>query len=143
MHYHTSINPYTLHQIPCSRYTLFVVVCVPFDYHHPFIYIQVQDYYVYMRLQNRQNCMASLYRLFCVCFMLRNVSIPGAGTPHDYPKRQLSYMLLLTHWKNASHVTWQLLDGHINLFNEEYGEAVFSILSRSVLGDNIKSDFDQ
>ena len=86
--------------------------------------------------------MASLYRLFCVCFMLRNVSIPGAGTPHDYPKRQLSYMLLLTHWKNASHVTWQLLDGHINLFNEEYGEAVFSILSRSVLGDNIKSDFD-
>ena len=74
--------------------------------------------------------------------MLRNINIPGAGTPHDYPKRQLSYMLLLTHWKNVSHVTWQLLDGHINLFNEELGEAVFSILSRSVLGDNIKSDFD-
>ena len=78
----------------------------------------------------------------CTCFMLKSIKIPNHGTPHDYPKRILAHLLCMAYWTNIDHVTWRLLEGNVNLFNEEYGEMFFSILSRAVLGDHIKANFD-
>ena len=95
-----------------------------------------------MRFNKRDHCIRALYRLFCVCYMLRSVKAVGLTLAHDYPKRQLSYMLLLAYWQKTGHVTYSIMDGNMNLFNEEYGEIFFSTLSRCVLGDHIKADFD-
>ena len=74
--------------------------------------------------------------------MLRTVKVPGASTAHNYPRIQLSYMLVLEYLRQANHVSFDLMDGHMYLFNEEYGEIYFSMLSRCVLGDHYKSKFD-
>ena len=86
--------------------------------------------------------MASLYRMFCACYMLRKVKIPGAHSPHNYPRIQLAYMLTLEHWRSTGHVAFDVMDGNMYLLNEEYGEIYFSLLSRCVLGDYCKSNFE-
>ena len=84
----------------------------------------------------------ALYRLFIASLLLRNIKIPYKGTAHDYPKMQLSYLLLLEYWRVNKCVPWTMMKGNMNVFNEEYGEISFSILARCVLGDHIKSKFD-
>lgn len=95
-----------------------------------------------MKFNNRNNSIFALYRLFCAGFMLREVTAPGIRKAHNYPRRQLAYMLTLAHWAKTKHVTYDIMDGNMYMFNEEYGEIFFSTLSRCVLGDNIKADFD-
>jgi hypothetical protein len=80
--------------------------------------------------------------MFVVCYMLRKVKIDGMYAAHNYPRIQLAYMLSLEHLRSTNHVGFNLLDGHMYMFNEEYGEIYFSLLSRCVLGDHCKSDFD-
>ena len=86
--------------------------------------------------------MEALYRLFTVCFMLRSVSVEGLSKSHDYPKMQLTEMLMLEYWRKSGHAIWDMMDGNMSMFNEEFGEIFFSILSRCVLGDHVKSEFD-
>ncbi len=74
--------------------------------------------------------------------LLRNVRVPHTGKAHNYPKFQLSYLLLIEHWRTSKHVIWTMMRRNIHIFNEEYGEVFFSILGRSVLGDHVKSKFD-
>ena len=74
--------------------------------------------------------------------MLREVKIPNKGRSHDYPKLQLSYLLLLEYWRNSGHVIWKMMKNNMHIFNEEYGEMSFSILGRCVLGDHVKSKFE-
>lgn len=105
-------------------------------------HIQIQDYYVLMKLNDRNKSVIALYRLFLVSYMLRNVKIEGMGLPHDYPKMMLCQMLAMSYWSEWDLPVWRLMLHFLSVFNEEMGEAYYSVLSRCVLGDNIKSDFD-
>ena len=95
-----------------------------------------------IKLNDRNKSTMALYRLFLVSYMLMSVKIPGMGTPHDYPKMMLTNMLVMAYWADKGLPAWLLMDDNMNVFNEEMGETYYSILSRCVLGDNIKSDFD-
>jgi hypothetical protein len=86
--------------------------------------------------------MKSLYLLFAAGYMLRNVKVEGLTKSHDYPKMMLTEMLMLEYWRTSDHVIWEMMDGNMSMFNEEYGEIFFGILSRCVLGDHIKSSFE-
>jgi len=102
---------------------------------------QIHDYYVVMRENNRMKSMESLYLLFAACYMLRSVKIQGLPKSHDYPKMQLAHMLMLEYWRSSGHVVWDMMEGNMSMFDEEWGEILFGILSRCVLGDHIKSSF--
>jgi hypothetical protein len=95
-----------------------------------------------MRENNRRKSMEALYLLFAASYMLRNVKIEGLPLSHDYPKMQLTEMLMLEYWRSSGHVIWDMMDGNMSMFNEEFGEIFFGILSRCVLGDHIKSSFE-
>jgi hypothetical protein len=104
--------------------------------------IQIQDYYVVMKLNERQTSIMALYRLFLVSYMLRNVKIDGMGTPHDYPKMMMCQLLSMSYWSSFDLPAWRMMQNNMCVFNEEMGETYYSVLSRCVLGDNIKSDFE-
>ena len=95
-----------------------------------------------MKLNDRKKSTMALYRLFLVSYMLRSVKIPGLGTPHDYPKMMLCHILMMAYWLSAELPVWNVMENNMCVFNEELGETYYSVLSRCVLGDNIKSDFD-
>jgi len=84
----------------------------------------------------------AVYRMYAVSVMLRNVKVPFKGRSHDYPKVILSQLLLLEYWRVSDHVVWRMMEKNMGCVNEELGELTFSILSRCVLGDHIKSRFD-
>lgn len=100
------------------------------------------DYYITMKLNDRSKSLMSLYRLFMISFMLRNARIEGMGLPHDYPKMMLCQLLVMTYWYDQQLPVWKLMNQNMCLFNEEMGEAYYSILGRVVLGDYIKSNFE-
>jgi hypothetical protein len=95
-----------------------------------------------MRENNRMKSMEALYLLFAASYMLRNVKVQGLTKSHDYPKMQLSEMMMLEYWRSSGHVIWDMMEGNMSMFNEEFGEIFFGILSRCVLGDHIKSSFE-
>ena len=95
-----------------------------------------------MKLNDRRLSVKALYRLFVAAYMLRAVIIDGYSKSHDYPKKMLAYLLTLNYWRHHDMPIWKLMENNICLFNEELGEMYYSILSRCVLGDNIKSNFD-
>ena len=97
-----------------------------------------------MKLNDRSKSTMALYRLFIVSSMLKNAKIAGKskGTPHDYPKMMYTQMLSMAYWSSKNLPPWRFMQNNMCLFNEEMGETYYSILSRCVLGDNIKSDFD-
>jgi hypothetical protein len=76
------------------------------------------------------------------CVLLHRIKVPGKNTPHHYPTIQLSYLLLLQHWKVNSHCSYEMMKHNMSVYNEELGEIGFSILSSTVLGDHNKDDFD-
>jgi len=81
------------------------------------------------------------YRLFTVCVMLRNVKVAGRGMAHNYPQIQLTYMLILAYQFKNNLVSYEMLLNNQSMFNEDMGEITFSVLSRCVLGDNVKCMF--
>lgn len=74
--------------------------------------------------------------------MLHHIKIPGRRSAWHYPKTQLSYMLILTHWQKHNHYSYRMMLSNMGIYNEELGEIGFSILSRVVLGDHCKNDFE-
>jgi hypothetical protein len=86
--------------------------------------------------------MMALYRLFLAGSMLRNVKVRGTRKAHDYPKMQLTNILILEYWRSIDHVAWKMIARNVSMVNEELGEMTFSVLSRCVLGDTLKSQFD-
>jgi len=81
-----------------------------------------------------------LYRLFIAGIMLNNVKVPHRGAPHKYPTMILSYLLTVAYWKSINHITYQMNEQNMAVVCEDYGELSFSILSRCVLGDHVKSN---
>ena len=117
----------------CYVYMYLICMCV----------VQVHDYYISMRLNNIKLLMTSLYRLYLVCTMLRRVKVKGRGTAHNYPRIQLSYLLILEHWRVNNYVrALRMIRSNSAIINEELGEASFSLLGNVMLGDNLKSKFD-
>jgi hypothetical protein len=102
----------------------------------------VQDYYLAMRLNDLRASLKSLYRLFIVSVYLKNVKIPNKGTPHDYPKMILSYLLVLEYWRSVGHVSIRMMKNNTMIVDEEFGEMCFGVLARCVLGDTCKSSFE-
>ena len=93
-------------------------------------------------MNNGVDSIKTLYRLFIASSMLYNVNVPGRRSAHNYPKMQLSYLLILQYWKSIDHCTYKMMLNNMGIFNEELGEIGFSILARASLGDHIKDDFD-
>ena len=84
----------------------------------------------------------SIYRLFCVSVMLRRFKTIDGGTSHNYPKMQLAQMLVIDYWRRTQYVGYEMMIDNLSIYNEERGEMLYSILSRCVLGDNNRSDFE-
>lgn len=80
--------------------------------------------------------------MFCVTLMLRKAKSIHWGTAHNYPKMILANLLVLAHWTNTDYVAKHMMETNISCVNEEMGEMTFSILSRSVLGDQHKANID-
>ena len=127
---HVHVQKYTLH--PHVLFVHIFCMCV----------VQVHDYYISMRLTNIKLLVTSLYRLCLVCTMLRRVKVKGRGTAHNYPRIQLSYLLILEHWRVNNYVALKMIRSNSAIVNEELGEASFSLLGNVMLGDNLKSKFD-
>ena len=83
-----------------------------------------------------------LHRLFCVSVMLRNAKTNNRGKAHNYPQLILSYLLILAYQRKHNLYPYQMLIRNQTVYNEDLGEITFSVLSRCVLGDNNKSNFD-
>ena len=95
-----------------------------------------------MTLNSIDISVAALYRLLVVSIMLYSCKVPNAGQAHNYPKMMLSYLLILEHWRQTKHYTLAMMKQNMSCVNEELGEMTFSVLSRCVLGDFLKSDFE-
>jgi hypothetical protein len=106
------------------------------------LFLQVFDYYVSLRWNDIGTCMPHLYRLFCASVMLRGSRVNGGSLAHNYPKMILANMLIIEHWRQTGYVGHKIMERNMHMFNEELGEISFSVLSRCVLGDNNKSDFE-
>lgn len=83
-----------------------------------------------------------IYRLFCVSVMLRRFNTIDGGVSHNYPKMQLAQMLVIDYWRQSHYVGYEMMIDNLSIYNEERGEMLYSILSRCVLGDNNRSDFE-
>jgi hypothetical protein len=125
----------------CTTYCR--VVCLPFlaNLHLLFHYTQVQDYYISMRFNDLSFSVQMLYRLFVASSMLRQMKIKGKGTAHNYPKMQLTQLLIIEYWRKTGYYACDLMAANTSIVNEELGEATFSLLGRAVLGDSCRSDF--
>ena len=72
--------------------------------------------------------------------MMNKMKIPHRGTPHVYPRIQMTHLLVLAYWKSIDHVAYQMMQNNMASVSEDLGELSFSMLARCVLGDHIKSD---
>lgn len=104
--------------------------------------LQVQDYYVAIRLKDKNQCITMLYRLCLACEMLRNVQVRHRGTAHNYPRFQLAYLLILEHWRVTNYIGLQMMQDNMSCVNEELGEIIFSMLAKVTSGGPTISDFD-
>ena len=105
--------------------------------------MQVQDFYLSLKFNDITKTTTAMYRLFLVCCMLQSVKVPGTNSKHhNYPKMQLIYLMTLQYWKETDACIYQMMLHNTGIFNEELGETTFSMLSRCVLGDTVKDDFD-
>ena len=104
--------------------------------------IQVQDYYLTLRLNDVGSSVMSLYKLLGAVIMLQNTKIPNCGASHNYSKMIMSYLMIVEHWRQSDHYVVDMMRAGMSVVNEETGEMSFSILGRCVLGDHVKSDFD-
>ena len=101
----------------------------------------MQDYYLSIRLNDIAFSVQMLYRLYVASSMLRHMKIKGRGTAHNYPKMQLTQLLILEYWRNIGYYAGDMMGENMSVINEELGEATFSLLGRAVLGDSCRSDF--
>lgn len=95
-----------------------------------------------MRLNDMGLFIKCSYRLLLASIMLNGVKLPNAGSPHDYPKIMLTQLLVLEHWRQTNHVSYQMMTADVAVTNEELGEISFSILGRCVQGNSCRTDFD-
>lgn len=103
--------------------------------------MQIQDYYIQIKLNDVNASIISLYRLVLACTMLRRKHFGQRGNPHHYPRQMLSFLLILEHWRKTNYVAIQLMNKNTSVNNEENGEQTFSVLAKCVLGDTTKSNF--
>ena len=81
-----------------------------------------------MRFNDLSFTVQMLYRLYVVSAMLRQMKIKGRGTAHNYPKMQLTQLLILEYWRMADYYALDLMKANTSIINEELGEATFSLL---------------
>lgn len=129
----------------CEIFFLVVHIHVILSFSNVFycyVSAQVQDYYVTMRLNSLSSSIKALYRLMIVSIMLYKCKVPNTGQSHNYPKMMMSYLLIVEYWRTKKHYTISMMKQEMYCMNEELGEVTFSVLSRCVLGDFMKSDFE-
>ena len=94
-----------------------------------------------MKLNDGAKLNKAYYQLFIACCMLQAVKLSGRRQPHNYPKMQLSSLLVLKYWEKINHCTHEMMEEDTGFSNEELGEIGFSMLGRVCLGDHTKDDF--
>jgi hypothetical protein len=104
--------------------------------------VQIQDYYLKLKFNDGAKCVRALHRLFIVGTMLYHTKVKGRSRAHNYPKIQLTHMLVMQHWIDSGHCTYEMMKTNMGIFNEESSEIGFSILARCVNNDPTKADFD-
>lgn len=95
-----------------------------------------------MRLRDVSRSVGHLYMMCLASAMLRNVKVTGRGTAHNYPRLQLTNLLIIEYWRRINYVGVGMMCDNMSIFNEELGEITFSMLARVVLGDSARSDFE-
>ena len=102
--------------------------------------LQVQDYYVIMKLNRLTRSKQCLIRLMVAGIMMNKIKVPHRGTPHFYPTIQMTHLCVLAYWESIGHVARDMMRTNMACVSEDLGELSFSMLARCVLGDHIKSD---
>ena len=82
------------------------------------------------------------FKCFALLFKLARMVICLDGNIRGYQKSMMMQLLLLMYQKQHESPQWKMLVGSVSVFNEEAGEASFSVLSRVCLGDTLKSNFE-
>ena len=93
------------------------------------------DYHIALRIDSGLLAMQMLYKLTRLVMCLD-------GNYRTYQKGMMMQLLILLYQQKHDLPTWKMFTRSVSVFNEEAGEMSFSVLSRVVLGDNLKMKFD-
>lgn len=95
---------------------------------------QVLDYYIYMKCNDGEKMFEQLFILLRLQLLLE----PYKGY-RGYIRPTIAQLLILLHQRRHNIPAWQMLVRDASIFNEETGEMSFSVLSRCVQDDTMKS----
>ena len=98
------------------------------------LHVQVVDYGLAMKSDNGVLVTKHLALLLRINLMFKQ--------KNAYCRSMFMHMLLLLYQNKHKLPAWQMYEKSASVFNEEVGEISLSVLSRVVLGDTLKSDFD-
>lgn len=98
--------------------------------------VQVLDYGVALKLNDGALATTQLIRLLQLMLILE----PKGSI--NYPCAVAIQVMLLIYQKKRGLPAWDFVKHNLAAFNEETGEMMFSVLSRVVLGDTVKSKFE-
>ena len=93
-----------------------------------------------MKLNRIARSKQCLVRLMIAGIMMNKIKVPHRGTPHFYPRVQMTHLCVLAYWENIGHVAYDMMENNMACVSEDLGELSFSMLARCVLGDHVKSD---
>ena len=93
------------------------------------------DYHIALRIDSGLLAMQMLFKLTRLVMCLD-------GNYRTYQKGMMMQLLILLYQQKHDLPTWEMFTRSVSVFNEEAGEMSFSVLSRVVLGDNLKMKFD-
>ena len=93
------------------------------------------DYHIALRIDSGLLAMRMLFKLTRLVMCLER-------TYRTYQKAMLMQLLILMYQQKEDLPSWQMFEQSVSVFNEEAGEMSFSVLSRVVLGDNLKMKFE-
>jgi hypothetical protein len=91
-------------------------------------------------MENSDEMLGDIVRLLKAFYLMKGFNV-SSGTPY-YRKAIILQMMIFLYIKKYGLPAWEMFLENLAVYNEESGEISFSILSRCVLGDTMKFDFD-
>ena len=81
--------------------------------------VQVQDYYVMMKLNRLVRSKQCLIRLMIAGIMMNKIKVPHRGTPHFYPRVQMTHLCVLAYWESIGHVAYDMMENNMACVSED------------------------
>jgi hypothetical protein len=91
-------------------------------------------------MENSEEMLHVIVRLLKVFYLMKGFNVKS-GT-QQYRRAIMLQMMIFLYIKKYGLPQWEMFLENLAVYNEESGEISFSILSRCVLGDTMKFDFD-